>query len=264
VILRRLVSIVVLLAALAALTALFILPHADVFFGSPLAGPKLPPGKARELTRHVLPSVVDVHVTSGSLAHLGEMGVGTGVVFSADGTIVTNDHVVTAEGGVLGDQVTVVTKDGRSLHARVVARAPAFDLAVLRVAPGVLPPALFESTYSLLRRGQPIIAIGAPHSLRRSIARGRIVAVTHTMRLVGRSGLTSILRVSARLHPGYSGGPIVDRRGRVAGISMAVVRIDGRSEGLAIPAPLVLSVVKRLIRIHAAAGEAGVAIYAGS
>lgn len=251
--LRRLVSIVVLLMALAALATLFIIPHAGEIFGSPPTGPPLPAGKAREITRRMLLSVVDIHVTDGSLSHLGEMGVGTGVVFNADGVIVTNDHVVMAEGGAPGGQVTVVTDGGRPLRAQVIARAPAYDLAVLRVTPGLLPAARFEVSYTSLRTGQPVIAIGAPHSLERSIARGRIVAVSHSMRLVGRPGLTTILRVSAHLHPGYSGGPIIDARGRVAGISMAIVKTAGRSEGLAIPAPLVVTVVRRLVGVPGAA-----------
>ena len=182
------------------------------------------------------------------------MGVGTGVVFDAAGTIVTNDHVVTAEGDVVGGWVTVVTEGGRSLRAQVLARAPAYDLAVLRVTRGLLPAARFEATYSSLRRGQPVIAIGAPHSLRRSISRGRIVAVSRSMHVVGRPGLTTILRVSARLRPGYSGGPIIDAQGHVAGISMAVTTSAGRSEGLAIPAPLVVSVVRHLLAASRASG----------
>lgn len=141
----------------------------------------------------------------------GERGNGSGVIWSADGKIITNAHVAR------GSRSRVQLWDGRELEATVVARDLRRDLAELRVNAGDLPAAT-ASDSSQLRPGELAIAIGNPLGFVGALTTGVIHAVGPLRRLDSQHWVQS----DVRLAPGNSGGPLADARGRVIGINTMV------------------------------------------
>ena len=159
------------------------------------------------------------------LIHAGGRGSGSGVIWSSDGVIVTNAHVVR------GSNTRVQLWDGREFDARVAARDPRHDLATLRISANALPAASSADS-SQLRPGELAIAIGNPMGFVGALTTGVIHAIGPLRGL----GSQIWVQASVRLAPGNSGGPLADARGRVIGINTMVA---GRL-ALAIPSNAVL------------------------
>ena len=159
------------------------------------------------------------------LIHAGGRGSGSGVIWSSDGTIVTNAHVVR------GSNTRVQLWDGREFDATVTARDPRHDLAVLRIGANSLP-AVSPADSSQLRPGELVIAIGNPMGFVGALTTGVIHAIGPLRGL----GPQTWVQASVRLAPGNSGGPLADARDRVVGINTMVA---GRL-ALAIPSNAVL------------------------
>jgi serine protease Do len=159
------------------------------------------------------------------LIHAGGRGSGSGVIWTSDGTVVTNAHVVR------GSNTRVQLWDGREFDATVTARDPRHDLATLRISASALPAASHADS-SQLRPGELAIAIGNPMGFVGALTTGVIHAIGPLRGL----GPQSWAQASARLAPGNSGGPLADARGRVIGINTMVA---GRL-ALAIPSNAVL------------------------
>ena len=168
------------------------------------------------------PSVVniEVHQTAGR-SRSGEprerQGGGSGFVFTPDGLILTNSHVV-------HDAVRIVatTTDGRRMPATVIGDDPASDLAVIRVnEPGLAAAALGDS--QRLRVGQIVIAIGAPYGFQSSVTAGVVSALGRSLRSYSGRLIDDVIQTDASLNPGNSGGPLVDSRGRVVGVNTATI-----------------------------------------
>ena len=159
------------------------------------------------------------------LIHAGGRGSGSGVIWTSDGTIVTNGHVVR------GSKTCVQIWDGREFDARVTARDPRRDLATLRISADPLPAAS-PADSSQLRPGELAIAIGNPMGFVGALTTGVIHAIGPLRGL----GPQTWVQASVRLAPGNSGGPLADARGRVIGINTMVA---GRL-ALAIPSNAVL------------------------
>lgn len=145
---------------------------------------------------------------------------GSGVVFTPDGFLLTNDHVVDH-----GRPLQVVLPDGRSMRADIVGRDAHTDLAVLRLVDhdiGQLPWAPIGDS-RLVRVGQIAIAIGNPYGFSHSVTAGVVSALGRSLR--GRSGrlIHDIVQTDAALNPGNSGGPLVTTRGEVIGINTAMI-----------------------------------------
>jgi putative serine protease PepD len=182
----------------------------------------LPNGSVEQVAQRVTPSVVQLRVHGVRTA-----GEGSGIVLSADGLILTNNHVVApaADGG----DVAAVLQDGRSVPVQIVGRAPSFDLAVVR-AQGVngLTPAELGSS-SNLRVGQEVVAIGSPLGLSGTVTSGIVSALDRPVRAGGEgSGQDTVLdaiQTDAAINPGNSGGPLVDMQGRVIGINSAIASL---------------------------------------
>ena len=151
----------------------------------------------------------------------GWRGVGSGVVWSADGLIVTNAHVARAS------QAQVELWDGRRFEARVTARDPRRDLAALRVAATGLEAAT-PGDSSLLRPGELVIAIGSPLGFAGALSTG----VVHSVGALPGMGRQRWIRADVQLAPGNSGGPLANARGDVVGINTAIVN------GLGVAAPV--------------------------
>jgi serine protease Do len=142
------------------------------------------------------------------LIHAGSRGSGSGVIWSSEGTIVTNAHVVH------GSNVCVQLWDGREFDSAVTARDPRRDLAALRIGASSLPAACPRDS-SQLRAGELAIAIGNPLGFVGALTTG----VIHAIGPVRALGSQTWVQASVRLAPGNSGGPLADARGQVIGVN---------------------------------------------
>jgi putative serine protease PepD len=197
-------------------------------------------GSLAPVAAKVAPSIVTVLIDSADRS-----GLGSGVVLSADGLILTNNHVI-ASGGT----VSVRLADGRTVPARVVAADSTHDLALVQ-ATGVsgLTPATFGADDSVAV-GDTVLAFGAPLGLEGTVTAGIVSALD---REVGTGGekLTGLLQTDAPINEGNSGGALVDTSGNVIGINVAIATASDQSTGsvgvgFAIPAGTVTSVVRQL------------------
>ncbi|MGP7960498.1 S1C family serine protease [Sanguibacter sp. A247] len=197
----------------------------------------------------VLPSVVSFEVR-------GQDGVatGSGFVYSADGYVITNNHVVA--GASSQDSITVTFADGAEVGATVVGRTEGYDLAVVKVDRTGLTPLTLGDSESVVV-GDPVIAIGAPLGLEGTVTTGIVSALNRPV-TAGDARATSwinALQTDAAINPGNSGGPLVNLAGEVVGVNSAIAQAPGAGQsgsgsiglGFAIPANQVRRTAEQLI-----------------
>lgn len=172
-----------------------------------------------------------------------QQGLGSGVIVSEDGYIVTNNHVI--EGA---DEVTVMLHDRHELKAEIVGRDKDTDLAVLKVKSQNLVPAPLGNSDEVAV-GQWVLAIGTPMNLRQSVTAGIISAMGRSVGITG-GGFEEFLQTDAAINPGNSGGPLVNLRGEVIGINTAIKSVNGGFMGIgfAIPSNMVRSVMDQIVK----------------
>ena len=201
------------------------------------------PTDVSDIYRRVSPGVVYIASTTAQ----GQAS-GSGWVYAADGTIVTNDHVV--EGA---RKVSVrFTENGDPIDAEVVGTDPSSDIAVLKIDPskvegGVKPLQLADA--GQLEPGQPAIAIGSPFGLQGTVTSGIVSALGREIQAPNGFTISGVIQTDAAINPGNSGGPLLDDSGRVIGINSQIATngTDANSGvGFAVPIDTVKQVVPQL------------------
>ncbi|MEV0002611.1 trypsin-like peptidase domain-containing protein [Micromonospora sp. NPDC050980] len=178
------------------------------------------------VAERVLPSVVTIRVAS-----LGGTSEGSGFVVSAEGHIVTNDHVVADGTG----RATVLFNDGSTAAGTVVGQDPESDIAVIKVTRSGLTPVQFGDS-DALAVGDPVLAMGSPLSLANTVTAGIVSALDRTMQAGEPGGPTryyAAIQTDAAVNHGNSGGPLVDGGGRVVGVNSTIKSLvaDGQEAG---------------------------------
>jgi Do/DeqQ family serine protease len=231
---------------------------------APLRGEARAAGSYHDAVRRATPSVVNIFTSKEIRAprhpllndplfrrFFGEQfpdeaqrasSLGSGVIVSASGYVLTNYHVVEA-----ADEIEVALPDGKKLLAKVVGNDPDTDLAVLRVSAEGLPAISFGSSEAL-RVGDIVLAIGNPFGVGQTVTSGIVSGL-------GRSGLgintfENFIQTDAAINPGNSGGALVDARGNLVGINTAIFSRSGGSMGIGFATPVSTAkmVMEQIIR----------------
>jgi len=182
------------------------------------------------------PAVVNLRVGRGR-----QMGSGSGVLFSPEGYLLTNHHVVGE-----ADKVRVRLHDGQEVTGRVVGNDPWTDLALVRAEGETFPYAKLGDS-AKLRVGQLVVAIGSPLGFESTVTAGVVSALGRTLRSVTGHLVDNVIQTDAALNPGNSGGPLVDSRGHVVGINTAVIQ-PAQGICFAIPVNMAKDILPSLLR----------------
>ncbi|AMZ74442.1 MULTISPECIES: Do family serine endopeptidase AlgW [Pseudomonas] len=170
-----------------------------------------------------------------------ESSLGSGVIMSPEGYILTNNHVTSG-----ADQIVVALKDGRETLARVIGSDPETDLAVLKIDLKNLPAITIGRSDSI-RIGDVTLAIGNPFGVGQTVTMGIISATGRNQ--LGLNNYEDFIQTDAAINPGNSGGALVDANGNLTGINTAIFSKSGGSQGIgfAIPVKLAMEVMKSII-----------------
>ena len=226
-----------------------------------------------------LPSVVTINVGSSSSG-----GSGSGVFLSADGYILTNTHVITLDGKAENPTVEVQTYDKKTYSAKVVGTDPLNDLAVIKItSPVTFTPIAFADS-DALNVGDPVVAIGAPLGLSASVTVGVVSALNRTISVANSavpgqkgSGLQfwngsgtapvslRVIQTDAAINPGNSGGALVNSKGALIGINVAIASTgssssSGQSGNIGVGFSIPSNVAKRVADEIIKTGEASHAL----
>src|SRR4051794_30064215 len=182
------------------------------------------PGSVAAAAQKAMPSTVDLRVEMAQ-----GVAEGSGVVLTADGNVLTNNHVVAG-----ARTISVTLSDGSEHPATVVGTAPSYDLAVVKLqgVSGLTPAVLGQS--GDVQVGQPVVAIGSPQGLTGTVTTGIVSAFNRTVQVQGEDGSGVVyngLQTDTPINPGNSGGPLVNLDGQVIGINSAIATGGGQSDG---------------------------------
>ncbi len=189
----------------------------------PSGSGELATGSVAAVAKAALPSVVQLEITTASGG-----GTGSGMVISADGYILTNNHVVEGADGT----VQVMFSDGTVESATVIGTSPEYDLAVVQVnRTDVIPLVLGNSDAMVV--GDPVVAVGSPLGLESTVTTGIVSALDRPV-TTGRQGTTpaymAAIQTDAAINPGNSGGPLLNMSGEVIGINSAIAALPGATQ----------------------------------
>ena len=208
---------------------------------------------ATAVADRVLPAIVTIVVEAG-----GGSSNGSGEVISADGYILTNNHVISS--AVRSGSVAARFSDGHQLPARIEGRDPKTDLAVIKVTSDEILPVIAEGASGDLTVGQPVVALGSPLALSSTVTAGIISALGRTVPVPSDDDRNAILvgaiQTDASINPGNSGGALVDCRGRLVGVNTAIATVPGSAGqsstgsvgiGFAIPQSVAIPLAHQII-----------------
>ena len=226
------------------------------------SGDAVPQGSYRDAAKRAMPSVVNIYTAKQARAQKNPLlddpffkkffgdrpngerklsSLGSGVIVSADGYILTNNHVVAT-----ADEIEVALVDGRKARAKVVGTDPETDLAVIKVD---LPnlPAITLGRMEQAKVGDVVLAIGNPFGVGQTVTAGIISALGRTQ--LGINTFENFIQTDAAINPGNSGGALIDAHGNLLGINSAIYSRTGGSLGIgfAIPVSTVKSVMEAII-----------------
>jgi Do/DeqQ family serine protease len=173
-----------------------------------------------------------------------EMGLGSGVIVSSDGFILTNNHVVAD-----ADELTVVLSDSREFTAKVVGADPKTDIAVVKIEATGLPAATFADS-DKLRVGDVVFAVGNPLGVGETVTMGIVSAKSRNVGILDDvAGYEDFIQTDAAINMGNSGGALVDAKGRFVGINSAIVSPSRGNIGIgfAVPVNMAVNIMKSLI-----------------
>lgn len=177
----------------------------------------------------------------GDSAMPEQSGLGSGVIMSSSGIILTNNHVIEN-----ADSIEVVLADNRQVTARILGTDPESDLAVLQIKLDELPQALIGDS-NKLRVGDAVLAIGNPFGVGQTVTSGIVSALQRNQ--LGINTFEDFIQTDAAINPGNSGGALVDARGRLMGINTAIYSRTGGNLGIgfAIPIDTALHVMNSIL-----------------
>ncbi|WP_018178482.1 S1C family serine protease [Jongsikchunia kroppenstedtii] len=209
------------------------------------------PGSVPAVAQKVLPSVASIFVKTSRAE-----GSGSGIILSSDGYILTNNHVITAEGTTPASDLTVVFNDNSTAKARVIGTDPISDIAVVKVDRTDLQ-AITMGTSSNLSVGQEVIAVGSPLGLSGTVTSGIISAlnrpVSTTQQGDKQASVMDAIQTDAAINPGNSGGALVNANGALIGVNSAIASLSsGDSQsgsiglGFAIPIDQAMRIANEL------------------
>jgi serine protease Do/serine protease DegQ len=170
-------------------------------------------------------------------------GLGSGVIISADGFIITNNHVVEE-----ADELIVLLSDDREFKAKVIGTDPKTDVAVIKIEAENLPAATLADS-SKLRVGDVVFAIGNPLGVGQTVTMGIVSATSRHIHILDDAGYEDFIQTDAAINQGNSGGALIDARGRLVGINSAIISTSQGNIGIgfAIPINLASSIMNSLI-----------------
>jgi S1-C subfamily serine protease len=189
----------------------------------------------------MLPSVVHIEVQVGGFG--GGTGIASGFIYSPDGYIVTNNHVVAD-----ALSITVSLQDGTTYEAKVVGTDPDTDLAVIKIDASGLPAATLGTSSDLVV-GELAVAVGSPEGFAGSVTSGIISALNRNVTISSQESLFGVIQTDAAINPGNSGGPLGNVAGEIVGINTAIYSESGGYDGLgfAIPIDSARPIIEELI-----------------
>ena len=210
------------------------MPGSDDPFWRHFFGPMMPHGQMRTVPQH---------------------GLGSGVIVTKDGYILTNNHVVDG-----ATQVKVTLQDGREFNAKVIGRDAKSDLAVVKIDAKDLPTIPFADSQNV-HVGDEVLAVGNPFGVGQTVTHG-IVSATNRGGM-GIEDYEDFIQTDAPINPGNSGGALVDMEGRLIGVNTAILSRSGGNQGIgfAIPSDLARTVMTSLVEYgHVTRGYLGIMI----
>jgi putative serine protease PepD len=204
----------------------------------PLPDPGFGASVIPDVADRVLPSVVRINVR-GTVDMTGSGALGSGVVYRADGYIITNEHVISGSSAV-----EVLLSNGDRYAAEIVGVDALNDLALLRIDAQDLVPIDLRPIDQPVRVGETVVAIGSPFGLDATVTSGIISALNRDLRLPSTAEvIPAVIQTDAAINPGNSGGALVDLQGRLVGINTAIMSRSGQNEGVGFAVPVRQAIV---------------------